>query len=90
MRLEEFVSSWAKVYIIENAASWTKMHWLNADRDISSSTYGPATFCTKTSCRLNKFNLSSKVNQQFWVGVATNDARDYEHCGQLPEIRHYV
>jgi hypothetical protein len=83
------VQEWGEIYITENASGWKKTHWLNKGRDIKSSTYGSATFCTATSCRLNKFNLQSAVDQQYWVGIATHDERDYVGCS-IPYTSNYV
>jgi Calpain family cysteine protease len=63
MPFNTFVSTWDSLFITENGTNWYKNFWLNAGRDVSSSTYGTATFCSSTTCRRNKFDLRSTVDQ---------------------------
>ena len=71
--IEQFLADWDGIWISKNLGTWKKSWWLNLGRDIKSSTGGTSWFCKTANCRANKFNLTSTVDQQIWIGVGTHD-----------------
>ena len=78
--IEQFLADWDGIWISKNMATWQKSWWLNLGRDIKSSSGATSWFCKTSNCRGNKFNLTSNVDQQIWIGVGTHDQRDYVGC----------